>query len=470
MKKILIISVLMLSWASSQALPFVTTPNPSTYPIHWYKLKIAGYYLYANYTELDATQSSSSSDEYLWCFLQSNTGRIVIYNKALSKCMSNGWEFTPYLFSQSTNYVEEGSGNTFYICTNAYGSKSYMQCNFGQIGFSPSTGDPITAIQASVEDYIEPTGTLVFPDPTVYDDHCTIEFNYHPGEADSGCELRLYINGSWVGMPYWIQRTNEAQMVEATAKVIFSNPRIRTIEVTKNFEIPALDDAPQPPVTDLTFTPYAFNVPHNDLSNTGEEGYAKLFDKKRNTKWCVVNSSGAWETISVDFKSNVPFTPSGYTFTTGNDTYIYPGRNPKKWKIYAKAQESDSWTTIVNVTDGAAAGLETDNTTDYNFSINGLNAKYQFFRFEVSEICAPETWNSNNYVFQLAELALSGNTSDGVVGDVNGDGNVTAADVTALYDVMLNNDYSQIVNGDVNNDGYITAGDVTAIYDILLGN
>ena len=54
--------------------------------------------------------------------------------------------------------------------------------------------------------------------------------------------------------------------------------------------------------------------------------------------------------------------------------------------------------------------------------------------------------------------------------DVNGDGAVTAADVTALYDVMLNNDYSQIVNGDVNNDGYITAGDVTAIYDILLGN
>lgn len=459
----------MLGWTTSQALPFVTTPDPSTYPIHWYKLKIAGYYLYANYTELDATESSSSSDEYLWCFLQSNTGRIVIYNKAIGKCMSNGWEFTPYLFSQSTNYVEVGSGNNFYICSNAYGSKSYMQCDYGQISFSPSSGDPITAIQALVEDYIEPTGTLVFPDPTVYDDHCTIEFDYHPGEADSGCELRLYVNGTWVSMPYWIQRTNEVQTVEATAKVIFSNPRIRTIEVTKTFEIPALDDAPQP-VDELTFTPYAFNIPHNELSNSGDEGYAKLFDKNRNTKWCVVNSTGAWETISVDFKSNVPFTPSAYTMTTGNDTHSYTGRNPKKWKIYAKAKESDSWVTIVNITDGTAAGLGTNNTTDYDFTINGLSAKYQFFRFEVSEICGSDGWNSNNYVFQLAELALSGNIPDVVPGDVNGDGIVTAADVTALYDYLLNNDTTHVVNGDQSGDGVITAADVTAVYDILLGN
>ena len=60
--------------------------------------------------------------------------------------------------------------------------------------------------------------------------------------------------------------------------------------------------------------------------------------------------------------------------------------------------------------------------------------------------------------------------SNASVYDVNGDGAVTSADVTALYDVMLNNDYSQIVNGDQNNDGHITAADVTAIYDILLGN
>ena len=55
-------------------------------------------------------------------------------------------------------------------------------------------------------------------------------------------------------------------------------------------------------------------------------------------------------------------------------------------------------------------------------------------------------------------------------GDANGDGEVTAADVTALYDYLLNNDSSGLVSGDVNNDGHINATDITAIYNILLGN
>ena len=57
-----------------------------------------------------------------------------------------------------------------------------------------------------------------------------------------------------------------------------------------------------------------------------------------------------------------------------------------------------------------------------------------------------------------------------VPGDVNGDGTVTAADITALYDVLLNNDYSQIVNGDQTGDGVITAADVTAVYTIMLSS
>ncbi len=75
-------------------------------------------------------------------------------------------------------------------------------------------------------------------------------------------------------------------------------------------------------------------------------------------------------------------------------------------------------------------------------------------------------------VMTLTAMAVS--TSDYVIdegtikGDVNGDGVVTAADVTAIYNWLLNNDSSQIQNGDQNNDGSITAGDVTEIYNILL--
>ena len=57
----------------------------------------------------------------------------------------------------------------------------------------------------------------------------------------------------------------------------------------------------------------------------------------------------------------------------------------------------------------------------------------------------------------------------GIYGDVNGDGLVTAADVTAIYDWLLNNDNTNLINGDVNGDGNITAGDITEVYNILLG-
>ena len=57
-----------------------------------------------------------------------------------------------------------------------------------------------------------------------------------------------------------------------------------------------------------------------------------------------------------------------------------------------------------------------------------------------------------------------------VPGDVDGDDAVTAGDVTALYNYILNNDSSSIVNGDQDGDGSITAGDVTFVYNILLGS
>lgn len=71
----------------------------------------------------------------------------------------------------------------------------------------------------------------------------------------------------------------------------------------------------------------------------------------------------------------------------------------------------------------------------------------------------------------IPKKLVSGNWVDisvAVTGDVNNDGNVTSADVTAIYNYLLNNDSSQLVNGDVNGDGMVTSADVTEIYNILL--
>ena len=72
-----------------------------------------------------------------------------------------------------------------------------------------------------------------------------------------------------------------------------------------------------------------------------------------------------------------------------------------------------------------------------------------------------ETISTWNYFVNITELELTA--------DVNDDGNVTAADVTTLYDYLLNNDTSNLVDGDVDGDGNITAADITAIYNMILG-
>ena len=76
----------------------------------------------------------------------------------------------------------------------------------------------------------------------------------------------------------------------------------------------------------------------------------------------------------------------------------------------------------------------------------------------------------NEYTLTIVDGVLTVTFPSSVYGDVNGDGVVTSADITALYDYLLNNDSSHLVNGDVNNDGSITSSDITSVYDVLLGN
>ncbi len=52
--------------------------------------------------------------------------------------------------------------------------------------------------------------------------------------------------------------------------------------------------------------------------------------------------------------------------------------------------------------------------------------------------------------------------------DVNRDGNVTAADVTALYDFMLGTATNATFNYDVDADGEVTAADITMVYGVML--
>ncbi len=70
--------------------------------------------------------------------------------------------------------------------------------------------------------------------------------------------------------------------------------------------------------------------------------------------------------------------------------------------------------------------------------------------------------------FVVVVTAVKG--SNHVYGDVNCDGYVTSADITALYDYLLAGDTTYITTSDVNGDGAVNSADVTEVYNILMGN
>ena len=92
-----------------------------------------------------------------------------------------------------------------------------------------------------------------------------------------------------------------------------------------------------------------------------------------------------------------------------------------------------------------------------NYNVEGFLAYYESANGETQQL---------QFYPNLIEK-VGGSTV--VSGDVNGDGSVTAGDVTLLYNIILNNDWTGVVNGDQNGDGEVTAGDVTIVYNAILG-
>lgn len=101
-------------------------------------------------------------------------------------------------------------------------------------------------------------------------------------------------------------------------------------------------------------------------------------------------------------------------------------------------------------------GDDFDYTATYN--VEGFLAYYKSANGETEQL---------QFYPNLIEKV--GGDTPPVPGDVNGDGEVTAADVTLIYNILLNDDYTNAVYPDQNNDGSVTAADVTCVYNVLLG-
>lgn len=126
-----------------------------------------------------------------------------------------------------------------------------------------------------------------------------------------------------------------------------------------------------------------------------------------------------------------------------------------KLQLYYSIDEGATWTSV---------GTETVTANSDEKVSWRLKLDKQPMRFKINRTSGAK--NVNLIIDNVTILYIG---EEAIPGDVNGDGTVTASDVTALYDYMLNNDDSHVVNGDQNGDGEITSSDITAIYNILLG-
>lgn len=113
---------------------------------------------------------------------------------------------------------------------------------------------------------------------------------------------------------------------------------------------------------------------------------------------------------------------------------------------------------------GEGEAIEFAGITATHYLVTGLQPETTY-AYDVKALYGSE--------FSLWSNMIEATTTAGgdhIYGDVNCDGEVTAADITCLYNNLLDGDETFIDTSDVNGDGDITSADITIIYNILLGN
>jgi hypothetical protein len=109
-----------------------------------------------------------------------------------------------------------------------------------------------------------------------------------------------------------------------------------------------------------------------------------------------------------------------------------------------------------------------------NYVLGKDDKKAGFFHTEGTTVKANSAYLAGDESTSAIEAFYFDLDSTGLVGDVNGDGGVTIADVTALVNIILGKDNVEPYQynhdaADVNGDESVTIADVTALVNIILG-
>ena len=152
------------------------------------------------------------------------------------------------------------------------------------------------------------------------------------------------------------------------------------------------------------------------------------------------------------------------TSVAANNGALVHGKGGTYYRLnYASSGTTCIWLQPVT---SSSVTVASDNTTSY-YLFGNLRPDFIIARHETTITRGHSYLKLGNNVCG-AEYHIYTNLS-AITGDVNCDGSVNAADVTALYNYILNGDTTYLDTSDVNNDDAVNAGDVTAVYNIILG-
>lgn len=136
-----------------------------------------------------------------------------------------------------------------------------------------------------------------------------------------------------------------------------------------------------------------------------------------------------------------------------------------RWFVRAPLPEEASSMRCAWAFDGGETHIDTCTVVDgkaihFDLDVSGLS----YGRHRIDIVMLDENGNATSDVMSYF-LVVEPDPCD-----VNRDGEVTAADITALYNYLLDGDETFLATSDVNGDGEITSADVTEVYNVLLGN
>ena len=155
--------------------------------------------------------------------------------------------------------------------------------------------------------------------------------------------------------------------------------------------------------------------------------------------------------VGTTFNASIKLTNNGST--TYNDLIVA--------KLYKKEPNSGS-TGYYCASQSQLINLAAGSQQNVEFAFHNLD-------FEESYFVSFFYYNNGEQV-RINGTATRTVTSPYHPCDVNQDGTITAADITAIYDSLMGITNRYLPYSDANGDGEVTAADITAIYDHLLAN